>query len=261
MYPVAGLRYNEEMKTHFLLGYPLHTGTPEDLLVYLESQWKTQHEHQHVVTLNPEMLMAGEKDPCFGKLLKTANLVLPDGAGVVWALRRRDKSVQRVPGIEFSERLLQWAVDMKEPVALIGGKPDILTETVFQLQRRYPTLNIAYQHHGYFVDEAGRQQVAKLCAEARPGLVLVALGVPAQEYWIREMMPHFTHPAIFVGVGGSFDIWSACKKRAPALFLRWNLEWLYRITTEPFRIKRVCKPLPLFVIKVLLNDRPIDQTV
>jgi N-acetylglucosaminyldiphosphoundecaprenol N-acetyl-beta-D-mannosaminyltransferase len=122
------------------------------------------------------------------------------------------------------------------------------------LRKKYPGLNIVYTHHGFFQSAEDRRAIAQACADATPRYVFVALGVPGQELWIREFRSLFTSPTAFIGVGGSFDIWSGLKSRAHPIFLKLNLEWLYRITSEPFRLKRVYKTLPFFVVKVLIHD-------
>lgn len=247
------------MKTCTVLDYPVHVETLAGLFNVLQAGLNEGH-HQHVVTLNPEMLMAGEANPDFGGILKSAQIILPDGAGIVWALKHQGVSAERVPGIEFSQRLIEGAHRKNEPIALIGAHPDVNEAAVSNLTRQHPGLNIVYSHHGYFTSPEDRAQVARACAETSPKYVFVALGVPAQELWIREFMPLFSSPTAFVGVGGSFDIWSGLKQRAHPLFLKLNLEWLYRITSEPFRLKRVYKTLPLFVVKVLLYRPTVEPT-
>jgi len=241
------------MKKCFVLGYPVYVAPLQDFVETLETGLK-QGVHQHVVTLNPEMLMRGEAEPAFGDILKSAEIILPDGAGLVWALRRKEKNVQRIPGIEFSEKLIAKAATEGLSIALIGASPEVNQTAQGRLEKLYPGLKVCYAHHGFFTSPEERQQVAKACATSHPNYVFVALGVPGQECWIREFKNLFEQPTAFIGVGGSFDIWSGLKQRANPIFLKLNLEWLYRITTEPFRLKRVYKTLPLFVIKVLLQD-------
>jgi N-acetylglucosaminyldiphosphoundecaprenol N-acetyl-beta-D-mannosaminyltransferase len=233
----------------WLLGYPVDCVTPEQGLAHVNAAWQ-QGQRLVGVTLNPEMMMAGEQTPEFGQLLKKADLVLPDGAGLVWALRRAGHTVNRLPGIEFAERLLAEAGRQQLPVALIGARPEVLAEAQKNLEARYG-IHVVYAHHGFF-DNA--EAVARACAETRPQLVLVALGVPRQENWIDRYSTFF-ESGVFLGVGGSMDVWSGQTRRAPAWMRRLNLEWLYRITSEPWRIRRVYKTLPLFVVKVLLSRR------
>jgi N-acetylglucosaminyldiphosphoundecaprenol N-acetyl-beta-D-mannosaminyltransferase len=208
----------------------------------------------HVVTLNPEMIMQGEQNISFGQILKSAELALPDGAGLVWALKHRGLLVKRLPGIEFSEALLAKAEAERIPVALIGAEPEVLTLAVGNLKQRFPALQFSYTQHGFFSQEE-EQSIAEACAKTEPRIVLVALGVPRQELWISRYKALFPG-SVLVGVGGSLDVWSGQTKRAPALFRKLNLEWFYRISSQPFgkqgRLKRTYKTLPMFVVKVLL---------
>ncbi len=240
------------MKCLSVLGYPVHVDSPQGLVQAMLAGLD-KGEHQHVITLNPEMLMRGESDPIFASLLKSGDIVLPDGAGIVWALRHKGFPVTRVPGIEFSQKLLDRAASSGESVALIGASPEVNEAAQENLLAQYPGLKIAYAHHGFFQSVEERRSVAETCARMKPKYVFAALGVPGQELWIQEFKTLFTEPTIFVGVGGSFDIWSGLKRRAHPLFLKLNLEWLYRITSEPLRLKRVYKTLPMFVVKVLLE--------
>jgi N-acetylglucosaminyldiphosphoundecaprenol N-acetyl-beta-D-mannosaminyltransferase len=239
------------MKRVKLFGYPIHILTPDEGLQVV-SDSIIEGQNLHIVTLNPEMIMQGEENPELGAILKSANLILPDGAGAVWALKVfGHPHVQRLPGIEFSERLLDLATENNYKVALIGARPEILEQTVTNLQQRYPGLNIAYHQHGFFDSPDHEAEVAKACAAIDPQVVLVALGVPKQEQWIAKYQPLF-HGTIFAGVGGSFDVWSGMTKRAPEFYRKLNLEWFYRISSEPWRLKRIYKTLPMFVVKVIL---------
>ncbi len=196
--------------------------------------------------------MQGDQDLELGRILKSAGLILPDGAGVVWALKKQGNAIQRLPGIEFSEDLLKWAAEAELPVAIIGATQEALDLAQQTLQQRYPKLQIVYSHHGFFKPGPEEDAIVADCITAQPRIVLVALGVPRQEKWIDQYKERFSGTT-FVGVGGSLDVWSGLTQRAPSLMRRLNLEWMYRITSEPWRIKRTYKTLPLFVVKVLLS--------
>jgi N-acetylglucosaminyldiphosphoundecaprenol N-acetyl-beta-D-mannosaminyltransferase len=234
-----------------LFGFPVHLVNRDTARTVVEDAL-VRSQNLHVVTLNPEMIMQGENDPELGRILKAAGLVLPDGAGVVWALRRRGYKVARLPGIEFSERLLKWAAGIGYKVAVVGATQEALDLAVCTLRERYPGLDIVYSHHGFFQPGDEEERIARECAAAGPQIVLVALGVPRQEKWIARWQELF-HGTAFVGIGGSLDVWSGKTQRAPGLMRRLNLEWMYRISTEPWRIKRTYKTLPMFVVKVLLS--------
>lgn len=243
--------HSEEFYQAELLGYPVHVTTSDKGLAYIENALDND-ERLHVVTLNPEMMMQADKDPELAGILKHAGLVLPDGAGVVWALRSRGHHLKRLPGIEFSEKLLAMAEEKNYRVALIGASFDVLTGAIVQLQKHYPKLHIVYAHPGFFPNKDMEDAVAEACAKTQPQIVLVAMGVPKQEKWIEHYKQIFPQ-AVCIGVGGSLDVWSGMSKRAPEILRKLNLEWFYRIATEPWRIQRIYKSLPLFVVKVLLN--------
>jgi N-acetylglucosaminyldiphosphoundecaprenol N-acetyl-beta-D-mannosaminyltransferase len=237
-----------------IFGYPVHLVSASQAVDHVSAIANTGTTCQ-VATLNPEMIMQAEDNPDLARVLKSADLALPDGAGLVWALRHRGLSVKRLPGIEFSEALLQKVSDAGESIALIGAELEILELASANLQQRYPGLRISYSHHGFF-PKSEEASIAQHCANTTPRVVLVALGVPRQELWI-ETYRHLFCGAILVGVGGSLDVWSGKTRRAPALLRKLNLEWFYRISTQPFgkqgRLKRTYKTLPLFVVKVLFE--------
>lgn len=173
---------------------------------------------------------------------------------MVWALRQSGILVERIPGIEFSEALLAHCAQADKPVALIGASPDVNLSVVTALKARHPGLNVVFSHHGFFGSEGQKKQVAQACAQTKPWLVLVALGVPGQEFWIRDFKSYFTSPVVMIGVGGSFDVWSGTKQRAHPLLRKLGMEWVYRVAKEPWRIKRLYKTLPVFAIKVLCRS-------
>lgn len=233
-----------------LFDYPVHIVSLDEALD-IAREALASREALHVVTLNPEMIMQGDNKPELGTILKKAGLVLPDGAGLVWALRQYGYTVNRLPGIEFSEAMIGYAAQNDLRVALLGATQEVLEAAAANLKQKAPGLNVVYQHHGFFSQEEATG-IAEACAAKKPQLVLVALGVPRQEQWIARYA-HLFEGAVLVGVGGSFDVWSGKTRRAPALMRRLNLEWAYRITTEPWRIQRTYKTLPMFVVKVLLS--------
>ena len=217
-----------------------------------------QAEHQvsigqvlQVVTLNPEMITRANREPDLRQAIQGADLCLPDGAGVVWALRRQHFNLDRIPGIEFASDLLATAERQNWRVALIGAKPSIIDQTIIALKLRHPGLHLAFTHHGYFEDAA---PVLENCALAMPHLVLLALGVPRQEVLISQWRERFAknpNGCLLVGVGGSFDVWAGAIARAPEAWQRLNLEWLYRLICQPERWQRLATTLPQFVFRTL----------
>lgn len=195
-----------------------------------------------IVTLNAEMTMAAKADPALAAAIGGAALVIPDGAGVVWALRRQGVRVRRQPGIELAWALLEQGAAQGWRVALVGASPAVMEQLQARLAHQLPGLQLVLAVHGYQPPEAWPAVEQQLLA-ADPQLVLVALGVPRQETWIAPLAGRST--GLWMGVGGSFDVWAGAKKRAPAWMGALQIEWLYRLFKEPRRWRRMLA-LPAF---------------
>jgi N-acetylglucosaminyldiphosphoundecaprenol N-acetyl-beta-D-mannosaminyltransferase len=205
-----------------------------------------------IVTLNAEMTMAALADPALAGAIRGADLVIPDGAGVVWALGRQGLRVRRAPGIELARHLLDHAATQGWRVALVGASPPVLEQLCQRLKVEIPNLQLVMAIHGYNAPEAWPELEQRLLA-VQPDLVLVALGVPRQELWIQNL-PHPLR-GIWMGVGGSFDVWAGTKKRAPLWMGKIHMEWLYRLIQEPSRWRRMLA-LPAFMGAVLSGNPP-----
>ena len=200
-----------------------------------------------VVTLNAEMTMAALADPALGEAIEAARLVIPDGAGVVWALARQGYRVRRAPGIELAHHLLEHAAETGWRVALVGASPEVMGLLTARLRQELPGLQLVLSAHGYQPSEAWPALERQIIA-ARPDLVLVALGVPRQETWISRLPQR--RSGLWMGVGGSFDVWAGVKKRAPHWMGVLQVEGLYRLWQEPQRWRRMLA-LPRFAVAVL----------
>ncbi|MEB3118717.1 MAG: WecB/TagA/CpsF family glycosyltransferase [Limnothrix sp.] len=221
------------------------------------TQWlldRRQEGGAQVVTLNAEMAIEGERNARLGETIRQADLCIPDGAGVALYLKLRGyRQVRRVPGIELAESVLTAfgrSPNAYGTVWCYGGQPGVAQAAAQAWEKRAPGIQFSGIYHG-FLSEDERSTMVQAMREAQPGLILVALGVPRQEYWIAEHR-HLCPNAIWIGVGGSFDIWSGTKERAPAWFCENNLEWLYRLYQEPWRWRRMLA-LPKFAWRALLE--------
>ncbi|AGF51960.1 UDP-N-acetyl-D-mannosaminuronic acid transferase [Synechocystis sp. PCC 6803] len=205
----------------------------------------------HVVTLNSEMVMLAEKEPAVQEVIQGAELVIPDGAGVTIYLKLEGIEQSRCPGIELAEAMVRHIGEGKDnqPIAFYGGAPGITELAAQRWQREYPGLKILANHG--FLTESEQDAWQQTLARERPCLILVGLGVPRQEYWIRDHR-HLCPQGIWIGVGGSFDVWSGTKQRAPEFFCRYNLEWFYRLYQEPWRWRRMLA-LPKFFFRTLVS--------
>jgi len=194
-------------------------------------------EKTHVITANPEILARGFQEEELNKVLKEAEIVVADGIGVVMASRFLGEAIShRLPGVEIGEALMMQAEEKEWRFYFLGGREEVVEEAVKELKEKYPHLEIGGFHHGYFGDND--EEVIKDINRASPDILFVGLGSPRQEYWIRENRERI-NALVMMGVGGSFDVWSGTKKRAPRWIRKLNLEWAYRIICEPQRLQRV----------------------
>lgn len=200
-----------------------------------------------VITINPEMISNAQNNSDFKRLINSAELVIPDGIGVEIGLKILGKNVRRIAGIEFGKSLIKRYYEMGKKIALVGAKPEIISKTVANLKTEFDGIQIVYVQDGYFKDTELIYDQLKNCS---PDLVLVALGSPKQEYFIKDLKTKLPN-ALMIGLGGSFDVWSGVVKRAPEIYQNLGLEWLYRTVKEPQRFKRIFPTLPLFVLAVL----------
>ena len=201
----------------------------------------------YVVTPNPEIVWLARKLPELRSALNEADLVIPDGIGIIYAARLLGTPLkERVPGIELTEALLAYAADVSLPVYLLGAKPGVAERAGEKLMEKYPGLRIAGCGDGYFQEDG---PVLARLRESGARLILVCLGFPRQELWMAEHRREVGQ-ALMLGVGGSMDVFAGDVKRAPEAWCRAGLEWLYRLLSQPSRIKRMIK-LPVFLISVV----------
>ncbi len=199
-----------------------------------------------IVTINPEMIAAAQKNEDFANIISSAELVVPDGIGVEIGLKILGHKVRRIPGIELGKALVEKFAQNNKSVALIGAKPEVVQAAASNLKAEFPGLNIVYSKDGYFDND---EEVISKIIEASPDLVLVALGSPKQEFFINSLKTHLPNSTM-IGLGGSFDVWAGAVERAPKFYQNLGIEWLYRTVKEPKRFKRIFPTLPLFVLKV-----------
>lgn len=207
-----------------------------------------KNEKMFIVTANPETFNIAEKDSDFKEMmLDPESTIVPDGIGIVKAAKMLDYNVkERIPGVEIAEELLRLGNLKKKSIFILGSKEEVLVKLREVFNSKYPDLEVLGMINGYNKDKAADFQKI---IEAKPDIVLVALGIPNQEKLIYKHLKSF-EKGIFVGVGGSLDVISGSKKRAPKLFVKLNLEWFYRIMCEPSRFKRFYDNNIKFIFKV-----------
>ncbi len=212
-----------------------------------------------IVTPNSEILVSAEKNSELADIIHAADLVIPDGIGLVYASKILGQPLkERVTGVDLLTRILEYLEENGKMIFLLGSKPgDSENPAVSELaaekmKERFPNLVVAGTHHGYFkeqdepalVEEINRSGADFLC---------VALGSPKQEQFVwrnRERLK----PKVAIGVGGSLDVWAGTVKRAPEFYQKHGIEWLYRFAKQPSRYKRMAA-LPLFMLKILFGRK------
>lgn len=202
-----------------------------------------------IFTPNPEIIIAASEDEYFKTILNSADICTPDGIGVVYASRILKNPVkERVPGFELSKKLMEYAASSGDGVFFFGSKPGIAEKAKANVEEMYPGIKVSGTHDGYFKKE-DEEEIINQINESGAKILYVCLGAPKQEKWIYENRDKLS-VKLCLGVGGTLDVLSGEAKRAPEIFLKLNLEWLYRIASNPSRWGRFLA-LPKFMFKVL----------
>ena len=219
-------------------------------------------EKEFIVTANPEILTMGDKDKEFDKILLDKNItIIPDGIGVIKGAEMLGINIpERITGVELTAELIRLCDKYHKSMYLFGATKEVISKMKILIEQKYSGINLLGTQNGYVEDKNAVMEDIKM---KKPDVVLVALGVPKQEKLINEHLQDFDK-GIFVGVGGSFDVISGSKKRAPKIFIKLNLEWLYRIAFSPARWKRFYEGNIKYVFKLkkeakLLKERKVNK--
>lgn len=201
-----------------------------------------------VFTPNPEIIMKAYKSEEYKNVLNSADMVVPDGIGVVYAAKILGKPVpERVAGYDLTCNMLKYAGENGISVYIYGGRDGIAKKAAENIERSFGARVCGYQH-GYHKDT---QFITDEIIEKKPGIILVCLGAPKQEMWINENRDKFP-PCLMIGAGGSADVLAGEAKRAPDIFIKMHLEWFYRLLKQPSRFFRMMV-LPQFMVTVLFK--------
>lgn len=247
---------NGTIPTVSIYGIAFSKLTMKETVKVLEEAVLSKQPHQ-VITANPIMVMAALEDPALMTVMQDAEMIVPDGTGVVWAANYcGDPVAERVPGFELLHELLRVGENYRWGVYLLGSTPEVIQETAVRLQQQYPAIRIVGYRDGFF-GSAEDEQVVATIQQAAPDLLFVARGADTQEPWIHKHKQALQVP-VMMGVGGSFDVISGKSKRAPKLFQKLRLEWFYRLLREPSRAGRMLA-LPKFAVKVMQDKENVTK--
>lgn len=231
-----------------ILGVPVDCVTMAQAVQWVETTLASD-QPRSVIAVNPEKVMKANQDPELLARLQKAGLLIPDGIGVVFAVRLLGLGkIERVPGSELMPKLCELAANKGYKVFLFGANQEVISQAAQVLLQRYPGLNIVGTQHGY-VKEEEMPSVITAINRSQAELLFVALGSPKQELWMTQYLPAL-NVKVCQGVGGTFDVIAGRVKRAPLAFRLVHLEWLYRLLSQPSRILRQTA-LPMFAFRVL----------
>lgn len=241
-----------------IFGVDIHNTTLRDTVELLKGYLKGD-KVKKIYTPNTEIVMAAKDDGDLRELLNRGDLVIPDGIGLIYGSKIQGKSLkERVTGFDTSIELLKIANENSYSLYLLGGKDGIASEAANSIREKYPNIIIAGHHHGYFngshmgiKDSEEEERILEEINDKKPDIIFVGLGFPKQEIWIDSNV-HRLNTKVIIGNGGVMDILSGNAKRAPEIFQRLGLEWLYRLAKEPSRIKRQLV-LPKFILMMIFN--------
>ncbi len=198
-----------------------------------------------LIALNAEKL--NKNDLALDSLIND-NYGYPDGIGAVWALKRKGINSIKIPGAEFWLDIIERFKEEKS-FYFIGGTESVITQTIKKLQTQFPELKIKGFRNGY-LEQGDSEVLKKTFKKKKPDIVFVAMGSPRQEFLMAQFLE--AYPALYMGLGGSFDVFSGTKKRAPKFFIKFGLEWFYRLLKEPTRITRQLN-LVKFFFKIIFD--------
>jgi N-acetylglucosaminyldiphosphoundecaprenol N-acetyl-beta-D-mannosaminyltransferase len=229
-----------------ILGVPVDDVTIDEACDRAAALVTVGGAHQ-ITTVNPEFIMLARRDPEFRQVLRGAALNVPDGAGVLWAARRMGRPLrERVAGSDLIDRLCATASRYRWRAFFLGARPGVAERAAAILALKHSGLSVAGSFAGSprLEDEA---DIVSRIQRARPNVVFVAYGAPAQDKWVArnlpvlldgERPPREPPGLVAMGVGGSFDFIAGLQRRAPSWVQAANLEWLYRLWREPWRWRR-----------------------
>ena len=235
------------MQRFNLLGAKVNKVTQSEAIEQIGAFIASGQPH-YVVTANAEIIYQASQEPKMLQIINEADMVTADGSGVVWASNYIGEPLaERVTGIDLVHAICAQSEALGWKIYILGAAPGVAEQAVLKILEQYPKCHIAGYHHGYLQGDDEANVLAHI-KQVQPDVLLVAMGAPRQEEWIRAHMEGLSIP-VSMGIGGSLDVISCNLKRAPKWMQKLSLEWLYRLLIQPSRWKRVLA-LPKFVFAV-----------
>lgn len=251
------MKQKNDFPTVSIYGIPFSKMTMKDTVNWLTDAILNRRS-THVITANPIMVMAALENDKFMQVMQQADMVVPDGAGIVWAANHVGAPVaERVAGFDLLHELLRVGEQYHWRVYMLGTTDEVIQAAKERLQQQYSGIQIVGARDGFF-GAAEDEEVVETIRQAAPDLLFVARGADTQEPWIAQYRDRL-NATVMMGVGGSFDIISGRMKRAPEWMQKMKLEWFYRLAKQPTRYKRMLA-LPKFALKVIKDKDSVTKT-
>ena len=229
---------------------------------------KIEKNEQYIIyTPNTEFIMMCQKDKEFLNLMNESDINIPDGIGLIYAGKiKKHPLKEKVGGYDLSVNLLKMANDKGLKLYVVGGKPGVAEAAMENVREKYPGIKIVGTQHGYFkgthLGKKGHEEEIAVIEDInkhQPHILFVGFGAKKQELWI-EYNKDLINANVIIGNGGTLDGLAGIVKRAPDIFIKLGLEWLYRLMKEPKRIKRQIV-LPVFMLKVIFGNKNIVKEI
>ncbi len=231
-----------------ILGIQIDRVNMKEALNKVQGFIEKKEKHKLVVTPNSEIIVMALEETELAEVINSADLSVPDGAGVVLASRLLKKNLpERVAGFDLMNEIIKLSAEKEYNLYLLGGEPGTVEIVEDNLKRKYPTLKISGSHHGYLNRES-LQKIIKEVNYLKPDILLIGMGVPLQEKFLGKNLLNL-EVRVAMTIGGSFDVIAGKTRRAPSWMQKLNLEWLFRLLQEPRRIGRMMA-LPRFALLV-----------
>ena len=225
-----------DVPTRQLFGIPVAAITMDEMVDIVADAVPARRPLQ-IGVVNAAKVVNMQRDAALRDDVLASHIVLADGMAVVWASRLTGRPLpERVAGIDLMYRLIDQAAARGHRVFCLGATAEVLAAAVASFRRRCPSLVIAGSHHGYFA-AADEEAVARAIGDSRADIVFIAMTSPRKEQFLARWSRVLDVP-VWHGVGGSFDVAAGIVERAPVLWQRLGLEWLYRVKQEPRRLWR-----------------------
>ncbi len=247
------------------MGIPVDAFTKSELLDVI---FRANKDQMHIITVNPEMILAAQNDKEFMEILNTSTINTADGTGLLWAANTQNDSKiisilklvkllfkkpttplpELIKGSDLILDIAERAAKKGTKIFLLGAQPGVAHKTKHELEKRFPTISIVGTHAGS-PSMHEEEKIKDIINDTNPDMLFVAYGAPAQEKWIARNIHKMPTIKVAIGIGGTFDYISGSIKRAPIFLQNLGLEWLYRLTKEPKRWKRIWNAVAVFPYK------------